>query len=768
MSDDSLARSQSAMLSSVDADYDAIHATIVATERGRWFLEQHMHRIRGTDNDRVLAAIERIERAIRGDTTAEPTEVARPDLAALAESIHQTRADLAGQHGDLAASGEAALADFRNAIEQIQELVWDMHGRDAVSEFGSQLSLQTNRLTAAGDRLERSLGGLRILLGLLDDLDQQLRATTEAPVAEPASREPASLKAVPAGPASATAMEPQEPTALPAVTLAAVAWPSIASAGHGETAAAAASHPGLPPEPNGRPITELGREPLPQEPAFERAWQEIPGPSALTPASPSEAAAEPPSEAAVTDWTVVANDTESTLDHAAPIPPLPVDAAPNSEQPWEQSTPEPAMSAIERLEARESDRLLDTPAEPPQAHTAPSAPAEPKPPSLDELVMSPPPADEQQAFAGTSMQSGAYVHEPSNVEWFEVPAAAEPMFDADLFESDDRSNTGHDALVHAAAEPDTREPPADSLDWLTADAGAEEQDDAEPAAPDEEPAAARAEPADAIPDSIAALTEPDRAEEPIAELADEAAAEPAEEPVAQEEPVTAAMESAAPPPEPEALDSLFAEPALEPDATAQPASALFDDGANEAEPDAEQPESLSLLDDSNEEPEVAEAQPPEPDEPPTPAPAASLYDEPSYAEPAPSVRAYAGRAYSHQTDAELASVTPATPAYDWPSTFPDRSSERPAADRSAAGAHASAAYQALQSQSVAPAATPDHEPLQPDTQGAEPSQDADDQGPFADEGPDVPTVLERLESVRSAIAALMDEVNERNARRGSM
>ena len=62
-----------------------------------------------------------------------------------------------------------------------------MHGRDGGSEFGAQLSLQTKRLTADGDRLERSLSSLRILLGLLDDLDQRLRrlADAAAPIAKP-------------------------------------------------------------------------------------------------------------------------------------------------------------------------------------------------------------------------------------------------------------------------------------------------------------------------------------------------------------------------------------------------------------------------------------------------------------------------------------------------------------------------------------------------------------------------------------------------------
>jgi hypothetical protein len=52
MSDDSLARNHSAAPPGADADFDVIHATIVATERGRWFLDEYARR-RQPDN--VLA-----------------------------------------------------------------------------------------------------------------------------------------------------------------------------------------------------------------------------------------------------------------------------------------------------------------------------------------------------------------------------------------------------------------------------------------------------------------------------------------------------------------------------------------------------------------------------------------------------------------------------------------------------------------------------------------------------------------------------------------
>lgn len=47
------------------ADYDAIFATMAATERGRWFLDEYAVRHRGADTELVLAALGRVEAEVR-------------------------------------------------------------------------------------------------------------------------------------------------------------------------------------------------------------------------------------------------------------------------------------------------------------------------------------------------------------------------------------------------------------------------------------------------------------------------------------------------------------------------------------------------------------------------------------------------------------------------------------------------------------------------------------------------------------------------------
>jgi len=65
MSSEPLARPDIAAEAPTDVDYETVYAAVTATERGRWFLAEYARRNRDADTDRVLAAIARMESAIR-------------------------------------------------------------------------------------------------------------------------------------------------------------------------------------------------------------------------------------------------------------------------------------------------------------------------------------------------------------------------------------------------------------------------------------------------------------------------------------------------------------------------------------------------------------------------------------------------------------------------------------------------------------------------------------------------------------------------------
>lgn len=89
-----------------EPEYDAVYAAVTATERGRWFLTEYAGRNRQADTDLVIAAIARIEAAMRGDAFGNRRTA---DIAAAAERISDVAIGLRERAAD------AALCDALDA-----------------------------------------------------------------------------------------------------------------------------------------------------------------------------------------------------------------------------------------------------------------------------------------------------------------------------------------------------------------------------------------------------------------------------------------------------------------------------------------------------------------------------------------------------------------------------------------------------------------------------------------------------------------------------
>ncbi len=158
-----------------EADFEAIYAAVMATERGRWFLCEYARRNRQTDTVAVLAAIDRLIVASREDaelkalTPPEPKPVAetgadmerlRAELADMASAIARTKVEIASikpdaansdpHHGDrileateqldsVVRTTERATSDILAAAEQVQEVAWTMREQGMEPEFCDQL-----------------------------------------------------------------------------------------------------------------------------------------------------------------------------------------------------------------------------------------------------------------------------------------------------------------------------------------------------------------------------------------------------------------------------------------------------------------------------------------------------------------------------------------------------------------------------------------------------------------------------------------------------
>ncbi|MGU3384630.1 hypothetical protein ACLBYG_09000 [Methylobacterium sp. D53M] len=129
------------------AEYEAIEATISASERGRWFLAEYARRNRGAETEVLLGAIARLERSVTADRGQEAFGHLRGNLLDMADAISRTKGEIAAlntPNGDETRLTQASLAldaivreteqatsDILGAAESIQEAAWTLRERGA-------------------------------------------------------------------------------------------------------------------------------------------------------------------------------------------------------------------------------------------------------------------------------------------------------------------------------------------------------------------------------------------------------------------------------------------------------------------------------------------------------------------------------------------------------------------------------------------------------------------------------------------------------------
>jgi len=77
-----------------EADYDEICATVMATARGRWFLDEYARRHRNADTEAALAALRRLEENLRNSGSSWRHDRLRDELRAVVAIIREGRAEL--------------------------------------------------------------------------------------------------------------------------------------------------------------------------------------------------------------------------------------------------------------------------------------------------------------------------------------------------------------------------------------------------------------------------------------------------------------------------------------------------------------------------------------------------------------------------------------------------------------------------------------------------------------------------------------------------
>jgi hypothetical protein len=162
-----------------EADYDAAYAAVMATERGRRFLSEYAGRNRNTDTTMVVAAIARVEAAIRGGAAP---QLGAPggDLVEIAAALDRLRAEIA--------AGEARTADISGAIERIQDIAFVLHERPVEQTLCDGLDAAIREIAgalAADSTMQGGSGMAQLVAALADRVRAMIApASPQSPVIE--------------------------------------------------------------------------------------------------------------------------------------------------------------------------------------------------------------------------------------------------------------------------------------------------------------------------------------------------------------------------------------------------------------------------------------------------------------------------------------------------------------------------------------------------------------------------------------------------------
>jgi chemotaxis protein CheZ len=173
-------------------DYDAIENAVMETARGRWFLAEYARRHRAADTVTVLAAMDRLEKALGGSRAAPQIDRVRMDLREMAQAIARTKTEIAsikpdGEEGRfeeasveldaIVQATETATGDILSAAETIQEIAWTLREMGTENEVCDLIDTKATDIYSAcsfqditGQRTRKVIGVLRFLEERIDSM----------------------------------------------------------------------------------------------------------------------------------------------------------------------------------------------------------------------------------------------------------------------------------------------------------------------------------------------------------------------------------------------------------------------------------------------------------------------------------------------------------------------------------------------------------------------------------------------------------------------
>ncbi|GGH17173.1 hypothetical protein GCM10007036_18420 [Alsobacter metallidurans] len=132
-------------------DYESIHAAVVETTRGRWFLEEFARRNRQSDTQLILNALRDLAAGFAH--TVDAFASAPPHRTEEGHEVGHTPEPLLQR-------GREALVAMLAAAERIQEAAWLLQAKGADAECCAVIDAQVRAIYTAAPLQELSLLGL--------------------------------------------------------------------------------------------------------------------------------------------------------------------------------------------------------------------------------------------------------------------------------------------------------------------------------------------------------------------------------------------------------------------------------------------------------------------------------------------------------------------------------------------------------------------------------------------------------------------------------
>ncbi|BBE74739.1 protein phosphatase CheZ [Oharaeibacter diazotrophicus] len=192
-----------------EADYQAIEAAVMETEKGRWFLAEYARRNRNADTAQVLDAVAGLKRILKRERRPDADRI-RLDIAEMKDAIERTKLEIAqikldgseGSRFDRASNEldaiveqtEAATGDILSAAEKIQEIAWTMREAGVEEAVCAEVETLTTTIYMAcsfqdltGQRTQKVVHVLRYLEHRIDSMisiwgmdESEVQKTSEA------------------------------------------------------------------------------------------------------------------------------------------------------------------------------------------------------------------------------------------------------------------------------------------------------------------------------------------------------------------------------------------------------------------------------------------------------------------------------------------------------------------------------------------------------------------------------------------------------------